>query len=63
VETLYEHLRRKGKKYGKRGNSFAGRGHIPNRVDIEERLSRVEWKRIRETSGNSEAIGKFFLFL
>ena len=42
--TLYQYLRRKGKKYNKRGNSFAGRGYIPNRVDIEERPAIVDLK-------------------
>lgn len=35
--TLYKHLRRHGKKYNKRGGKSAGRGLIPNRVDIRER--------------------------
>ena len=42
--TLYLHLRRKGKKYNKRGNSHAGRGYIPNRVDIEDRPTIVDLK-------------------
>ena len=42
--TLYQYLRRKGKKYNKRGNSLAGRGYIPNRVDIEERPAIVDLK-------------------
>ena len=42
--TLYQHLRRKGKKYDKRGNSLAGRGYIPNRVVIEERPAIVDLK-------------------
>ena len=42
--TLYQYLRRKGKKYNKRGNSLAGRGYIPNRVDIEERPAIVDQK-------------------
>lgn len=33
--TLYLNLRRKGKKYNKRGNCLAGRGHIPNRIDCK----------------------------
>jgi len=41
---LYLHLRRKGKKYDKRENSHAGRGHIPNRVDIEDRPTIVDLK-------------------
>ena len=42
--TLYQYLRRKGKKYNKRGNSLAGRGYIPNRIDIEERPAIVDLK-------------------
>ena len=42
--TLYLNLRRKGKRYNKRGNTLAGRGYIPNRVDIEERPSIVDLK-------------------
>ena len=42
--TLYKYLRRKGKKYNKRRNSLAGRGYIPNRVDIEERPAIVDLK-------------------
>ena len=43
--TLYQSLRRKGKKYNKRGNTHAGRGCIPNRIDIEERPSIVDLKQ------------------
>ena len=35
--TLYQSLRRKGKKYNKRGSTHAGRGYIPNRIDIERK--------------------------
>ena len=35
--SLYKHLRRNGKKYNKRCGKLAGRGLIPNRVDIKER--------------------------
>ena len=42
--TLYQYLRRKGRKYNKRGNSLAGRGYIPNRIDIEERPAIVDLK-------------------
>ena len=42
--TLYKHLRRRGKKYKKRGKKTAGRGVIPNRVGIEERPEIVEEK-------------------
>lgn len=41
---LYEHLRHNGKKYNKRKGKNAGRGLIPNRVDIEERPAIVETK-------------------
>ena len=42
--TLYKHLRHHGKKYNKRKGKNAGRGLIPNRVDIAERPSIVEEK-------------------
>ena len=42
--TLYQNLRRKGKKYNKRGNTHAGRGYISNRIDIEECPSIVDLK-------------------
>lgn len=42
--TLYKHLRRRGKKHHSRGNGCGGRGHIPNRVGIEERPSVVDEK-------------------
>lgn len=42
--TLYKHLRTKGKKYKKRGNKKAGRGHIPNRIPIEQRPEVVNKK-------------------
>lgn len=41
---LYKHLRHRGKKYNKRGSKNAGRGLIPNRVDIDERPKIVEEK-------------------
>jgi len=41
---LYKHLRRRGKKYNKRGNKLAGRGLIPNRVGIENRPAIVDLK-------------------
>jgi IS30 family transposase len=34
---LYKHLRRKGRKYAKRGNQYKGRGIIVDRVDIDRR--------------------------
>jgi len=42
---LYTHLRRRGKKYNHRGAKTAGRGCIPNRVDIQQRPAIVESKR------------------
>jgi len=42
--ALYTHLRRRGKKYNRRGAKTAGRGCIPNRVDIQERPKIVESK-------------------
>ncbi|HET9435125.1 MAG TPA: IS30 family transposase [Chitinophagaceae bacterium] len=41
---LYKHLRRSGKKYNKRSKGSAGRGCIPNRVDISLRPMIVEEK-------------------
>lgn len=41
---LYKHLRHQGKKYNKRRSGKAGRGCIPNRVDIDKRPSIVEEK-------------------
>ena len=42
--SLYSHLRRRGKKYNSRGAKMAGRGCIPNRVDIQQRPKIVESK-------------------
>ena len=42
--TLFEHLRRKGRKYRKRGNLKDTRGLIINRVGIDERPAIVEEK-------------------
>ena len=42
--ALYKLLRRQGRKYAKRGSKNAGRGFIPNRVDIDERPQVVELK-------------------
>ena len=42
---LHTHLRRQGRKYAKRGSKNAGRGLIPNRVDIDERDEIVEKKQ------------------
>lgn len=41
---LYKHLRHNGKCYNKRSSGKAGRGCIPNRVDISERPGIVEEK-------------------
>ena len=41
---LYLYLRRKGKTYQSRAKSLAGRGHIINRVSIDERPAIVEGK-------------------
>ncbi len=43
---LYKYLRHKGKKYKKRGKLTAGKGLIPNRIDIEARPKIVD-KKIR----------------
>jgi len=42
--NLYTHLRHKAKKYNKRAAKNAGRGLIPNRVDIDQRPIIVEQK-------------------
>ena len=42
--NLHKYLRRKGKKYQKRSSLIAGRGFIPNRVDIDKRLSILDKK-------------------
>ncbi|CDN30537.1 Mobile element protein [Mucinivorans hirudinis] len=41
---LYKLLRRQGRKYAKRGSKNAGRGFIPNRIDIDQRPAVVELK-------------------
>lgn len=43
--TLYLHLRRRCKKYNKRAGKTAGRGLIPNRVDIDKRPEIVNLKQ------------------
>ena len=43
--VLYLYLRRKAKKYNRRKGKKAGRGLIPNRVDIEKRPAIVEQKK------------------
>jgi IS30 family transposase len=42
--SLYKEFRHRGKKYNKRSKGTAGRGCIPNRVDIDERPAIVEKK-------------------
>ncbi|MEY8204403.1 MAG: IS30 family transposase [Bermanella sp.] len=42
--TLFNYLRRKGKAYQHRSKSQAGRGHIKNRVSIDERPPEVDEK-------------------
>jgi IS30 family transposase len=42
--SLYKHLRHQRKKYNKRCGKNAGRGLIPNRVDIDQRPAIVEKK-------------------
>ena len=55
---LYRHLRHGGKKYNRRSPNEAGRGCIPNRVDIKERPAIVEKKsRIGDWEGDT-IIGK-----
>lgn len=41
---LYKNLRHNGKKYNKRGSKNAGRGLIPNRIEIDKRPPIVEEK-------------------
>ena len=51
---LYKHLRHHGKRYNKRSSGKAGRGCIPNRVDISERPAIVESKsRIGDWEGDT----------
>jgi len=42
--ALYKELRHHGKKYNKRSKGTAGRGCIPNRIDIDQRPAIVEKK-------------------
>lgn len=52
--SLYKHLRHNSKKYNKRSSGKAGRGYIPNRVDITERPKIVEQKaRIGDWEGDT----------
>lgn len=51
---LYKHLRHNGKKYNKRSYGKAGRGCIPNRIDITMRPSIVEEKsRVGDWEGDT----------
>lgn len=52
--NLYKHLRHSGKKYNKRSSGKAGRGCIPNRIDISERPKIVERKsRLGDWEGDT----------
>lgn len=52
--NLYKFLRHSGKKYNKRSGVNAGRGLIPNRVDISERLKIVDTKsRLGDWEGDT----------
>jgi len=52
--SLYKELRHDGKKYHQRNKGTAGRGAIPNRVDIGERPSIVEEKaRLGDWEGDT----------
>lgn len=52
--NLYQNLRRRGKKYNHRGAKTAGRGCIPNRVDIQQRPKIVEQKcRLGDWEGDT----------
>lgn len=51
---LYTNLRRRGKKYNSRGAKVAGRGCIPNRIDIVERPKIIEKKcRLGDWEGDT----------
>lgn len=51
---LWKNLRRRGKKYNKRAGKTAGRGLIPNRIDISERPAIVDKKtRIGDWEGDT----------
>jgi transposase, IS30 family len=43
---LYTHLRRKGRKYRKRGNNKDSRGQLVNRVGIEKRPKEAEERKV-----------------
>ncbi|QQR68206.1 MAG: IS30 family transposase [Alphaproteobacteria bacterium] len=51
---LWKTLRRRGKRYNKRAGKTAGRGLIPNRIDISERPTVVEHKsRVGDWEGDT----------
>ena len=51
---LWRSLRRRGKRYNKRGGKNAGRGLIPDRIDISERPTIVARKaRLRDWEGDT----------
>jgi IS30 family transposase len=53
---LWRSLRRRGKRYNKRASKNAGRGLIPNRIDISERPAIVERKtRVGDWEGDTVA--------
>jgi len=53
---MYKHLRRRGKKYNKRGSKLAGRGLIPGRIGIEHRPEIVETReRVGDFEGDTIA--------
>jgi IS30 family transposase len=54
---LYQHLRRKEKRYQSRRKSYAGRDHIKNRVSIDERPAIFEEKSRVEDWGIDLVIG------
>ena len=52
--NLYKNLRHAGKKYNRRSSGKAGRGCIPNRIDIKERPAVVETKtRLGDWEGDT----------
>jgi IS30 family transposase len=52
--ALYTHLRHRGKKYNRKGLKTAGRGCIPNRIDISQRPKIVEKKcRLGDWEGDT----------
>lgn len=52
--NLWQSLRRRGKRYNKRAGKNAGRGLIPNRIDISERPAIVDRKtRVGDWEGDT----------